>query len=61
MTFSEGLTVQYKDHIGTIQFICNSYITLCIDECIEEPRRDVCILIYPEEFGKIKLLKESQK
>jgi hypothetical protein len=61
MTFSEGLEVQYKDFIGTIRFICNSYVTLCISRFPEEKRRDVCILIFPSEFGKIKLLKESEK
>jgi hypothetical protein len=61
MTFSEGLEVQYKDFIGTIRFVCNSYVTLCISKFPEEKRRDVCILIFPSEFGKIKLLKESTK
>lgn len=61
MTFSEGLEVQYKDFIGTIRFVCNSYVTLCINQFPEEKRRDVCILIYPSEFDKIKLLKESTK
>lgn len=61
MTFHEGLVVQYKDYVGTIQFICNSYITLCINKYPEERLKEVCILIYPEQFGKIKLLKESEK
>jgi hypothetical protein len=61
MTFSEGLVVQYKDFIGTIRFVCNSYVTFCISQFPEEPRRDVCLLIYPSEFDKIKLLKESTK
>jgi hypothetical protein len=59
--FVEGLVVQYKDHIGTIRFVCNSYLTLCISEFPEEKRRDVCILIYRGEFNQIKLLKESSK
>jgi hypothetical protein len=61
MTFSEGLEVQYKDFIGTIRFVCNSYVTLCISQFPKQKRRDVCILIYPSEFDKIKLLKESTK
>jgi hypothetical protein len=59
--FAEGLVVQYKDHIGKIRFVCNSYLTLCISEFPEEKRRDVCILIYRGEFNQIKLLKESTK
>jgi hypothetical protein len=61
MVFTEGLVVQYKEHIGTIRFICNSYLTLCISEFPEEKRRDVCILIYRGEFDQIKLLEEIQK
>lgn len=61
MIFSEGLQVQYKDFVGTIRFVCNSYVTLCIHHFPEEKRRDVCLLIYPSEFDKIKLLKESSK
>jgi hypothetical protein len=61
MVFTEGSMAQYKEHIGTIRFICNSYLTLCISEFPEEKRRDVCILVYQYDFKKIKLLKESEK
>ena len=61
MVLAEGLDVQYKQYIGTIRFICNSYLTLCISQFPEERRRDVCILVYREEFNQIKLLKESTK
>jgi hypothetical protein len=61
MVFTEGLVVQYKEHIGTIRFVCNSYLTLCISEFPEERQRDVCILICREDFDKIKLPKESEK
>lgn len=61
MTFAEGLEVQYKDHIGTIRFICDSYVTVCIAKFPEDRRRDVCILVYRNNFNDIKLLKESTK
>jgi hypothetical protein len=61
MTFAEGLEVQYKDHIGKVRFICETYITICINSFPEERRRDVCIVVYRSNFDKIKLLKESQK
>lgn len=32
MTFSEGLEVQYENYIGSIRFVCNSYVTLCIHQ-----------------------------
>jgi hypothetical protein len=61
MIFAEGLLVQYKDHIGTIRFICDSYITVCVNKFPEERRRDVCILVYRSNLDQIKLLKESSK
>jgi hypothetical protein len=61
MTFSEGVLVQYEKHVGTIRFICDSYLTLCINQFPNEKQRDVCILIYRKNFNKIKLLKESEK
>ena len=61
MVFTEGSLAQYKEHIGTIRFVCNSYLTLCISEFPEERQRDVCILICREDFDKIKLPKESEK
>jgi hypothetical protein len=61
MIFSEGLTVQYENYIGQVRFVCNSYLTLCINTFPNEKRRDVCMLIYRDDFHKIKLLKESTK
>lgn len=61
MTFVEGLKVEYKDHVGTIRFVCDSYITLCINSFPGERSRDVCMLIYRGNFDQIKLLKESSK
>lgn len=61
MTFAEGLIVQYKDHIGTVRFICDSYITVCVSRFPEDRRRDVCILVYRDNFDQVQLLKESSK
>lgn len=61
MTFAEGLIVQYENYIGTIKFVCNSYVTLCVNSFPNEKQRDVCMLIYRGNFNKIKLLKESSK
>jgi hypothetical protein len=59
--FAKGLLVQYENYIGNIRFVSNSYVTLCVNSFPEEKRRDVCMLIFREDFNKIKLLKESQK
>lgn len=60
MNFMEGLDVKYKNHVGTIRFICDSYLTLCIQEH-DEKVRNVCILIYRDEWNQIKLLNEDEK
>lgn len=61
MIFIEGLYVQYENYIGHIKFVGDSYVTLCINSFREEKQRDVCMLVYRNEFNKIKLLKESEK
>jgi hypothetical protein len=55
--FSENMIVKYKDHIGKIRFIGHEYITLCIGKY----QREVCILIYPNQWKDIELLKQSEK
>lgn len=61
MVFAEGLIAQYKDHIGEIRFISENYLTLCINTFPDEKVRDVCILIYRDQYKHIKLIKESEK
>ncbi len=61
MTFTEGLQVIYKGHIGFIQVVTPEYVTFCIREFPNEPSRDVCLLIYNYDFSKVKLIKESDK
>jgi hypothetical protein len=55
-----GLIVKYQDHVGRINFISNTYLTLCIKE-YEERRRDVCILIYRKDWNQILFLNEDEK
>lgn len=59
--FSEGITVIYKHHVGVIRFVSEQYITLCVRTFPEEKNRDVCILIYRDNYKNVKLLKESEK
>ena len=61
MIFAEGLLVEYENYIGEIRFVCNTYVTLCVNSFPGEKRRDVCMLIYRKNFEKLKLLKESSK
>jgi hypothetical protein len=57
---TKGLIVKYNDHVGKIDFISNTYLTLCIKE-YEEKRRNVCILIYRKDWNKILFLNEDEK
>jgi|LakMenE01Jun11ns_1017448.scaffolds.fasta_scaffold9945475_9 hypothetical protein len=59
--FSEGLHAKYGPHEGIIKFVCDEYFTLCVNSFPEEKNRDVCILIYRNNFNKVRLLKESEK
>lgn len=59
-SFAEGLWINYKSFTGRIRFISEKYITVCIREQ-EHKKNDVCILVYREDWDKIKLTKESEK
>lgn len=41
--------VSYKDHKGTIRFICDDYLTVCIHSN-NNPMKDVCIVVYRNEW-----------
>ena len=58
--FIEGLEVLYKELPGTISFVCEDYITVCVAR-FDSKVRDVCVVIYPERFCDIHLYKESTK
>jgi len=60
MTPVSGLEVQYKNHIGIIRFVDEEYVTVCIEE-FQDRRRDVCIVVYKEDYKNLRLLKESTK
>ena len=60
MTFYQGLDVKYKDYVGVVDFVCEKYITICINQS-ENRLKDVCILVYPEQWKEVQLLKESEK
>lgn len=60
MTPVEGLQVRYKDKIGYIRFVDDAYVTVCICEHVDRSR-DVCIVVYKNDFNQLHLLKESGK
>ena len=59
--FSKDVQAYYEDYEGTIRFVCDQYISFCIHKFPDEKVKDVCMLIYREDFHKIKLIKESEK
>ena len=59
-SFSEGIEAIYNNHSGYIKFVCDDYVTLCI-HTNPNPMKDVCLVIYKNNWEKIKLLKESTK
>lgn len=50
MKFYQGLEVRFKEHFGKINFICNSYVTLTLENT------DTDLLIYSENWNQIYLL-----
>jgi hypothetical protein len=60
MTFTEGLLVRYKEHIGKVRFICNQYITICV-QTYDHKVRDVCLLVYPSHWKDIQIVEDYEE
>lgn len=60
MTFSEGLLVRYKNHIGKVRFISSQYITICV-QTYDHKVRDVCLLVYPFEWDTIEIVEDYEE
>lgn len=58
--FAEGLHVRYQHIIGTIRFISHEYITICIHRDVHKSK-DVCVLVYRDQWKNVQLVKESEK
>lgn len=58
MTFSncEGLVVEYKGKVGTIRFVDEIYLTICMKPKDGNMVQDVCMVVYREQWDDIKLL-----
>lgn len=61
ISFSEGLEVYYKQHFGVVRFVSEKYITICTKVFPGQRVRDVCLLVYPENYHLVTLVKESEK
>ena len=50
-----GTEVYYDGVYGTIDFVCDSYVTVCIQQ-FKDRGRSVCLLVYPNDHHKIQLV-----
>ena len=50
-----GTEVYYDGMYGTIDFVCDTYMTVCVRK-FEERNRMVCILVYPNDQHKLELV-----
>ena len=60
MSFAEGTEVIYNGMQGFVSFVCDKYITVCI-KTFEDRSKNVCLLVYPEQWKDVQLLKQSEK
>ena len=60
ITFAEGIEVYYRGSHGVVDFVCEKYITICIDK-LGHRSKDVCLLVYPCQYDEVTLAKESDK
>lgn len=51
----EGTSVRYKSHVGVVDFICNSYITILIKRG-HHRSHNVSILVYSEQYNLVELI-----
>lgn len=58
-SFYEGLEIKFKSHTGFVKFICDEYLTMCI-RTNPDPMKDVCILIFHEQWKNIELIKGNR-
>lgn len=59
-SFSEGIEVIYRHHVGFINFVCEQYITICVKRSAHSSG-NVCLLVYPSQWREVHLYKESNK
>ena len=60
ITFAKGIEVYYDGIYGVVDFVCEKYIIVCINTT-EDRLIDVCLLVYPNQFDEVTLVKESNK
>ena len=59
MQFAEKMEIRYKDMVGTISFIGDSYITVSLPAV--NNRNSAKLIVYREDFNLVKSFKDSEK
>lgn len=57
--FSEGMEVEYDGDYGMVDFIHTQYITIKLPG--KEGRSSPRLVIFPQFFDRVKILKDSEK
>lgn len=57
--FAEKMEVFYKGTYGIIKFICSSYVVVSLKPA--NGRQPAHLLVYPADYSKIQVLKDSEK
>lgn len=52
----EGTEVYYRGMYGIVRFTCDEYVTVCVRRFPEDPRRDVCMLVYKNQQNELELV-----
>lgn len=52
----EGTEVYYNGMYGVVRFTCEEYMTVCVRRFPDDPRRDVCMLVYRNQQHLIELV-----
>ncbi len=53
----EGTEVYYRGMYGHVRFACEQYMTICIREFPTERVRDVCLIVYPQQYNELELVR----
>lgn len=54
--YPEGTEVYYKGHRGIIKFSDETCVSVCIRVFPEEPVRNVCLIVYKNEWDNLILV-----
>lgn len=57
--FAEKMEVSFKGTYGIIKFICSSYVVVSLKPA--EGRQPAHLLVFPTDYSKIQILKDSEK